>query len=88
MDVLQDDPVSLFSCEVHRLFGHDLLSLSQGDVVEVTVVSGEAHLLTEGLHVFQRVHSWGEDEEHRGLRARLLVRLGELYGFTLCVFAS
>ena len=88
MDVLQDDPVSLFSGEVHRLFGHDLLSLSQRDVVEVTVVAGEAHLLAEGLDVLERVHSRGEDEEHRGLRTRLLVRLRELDRFTLRVFAS
>ena len=62
--------------------------LSQGDVVEVTVVAGEAHLLAEGLDVLERVHARGEDEEHRGLRTRLLVRLGELHGLTLRVLAS
>ena len=39
------------------LFGYDLLPLYQGDVVEVTVVACEAHLIAEGLDVLERVHS-------------------------------
>ncbi len=46
--------------------------LSEGDVVELATVVGEAHLLTQSLHVLQWVHTRAEDEEHWGGRACLL----------------
>ena len=74
---LQDDPVALLGSQIHALLGHDLLALAQGHVVEVLHVEGEAQFLAQGLHVLQRVHAGGEDEEDGGGGVRLLVRVGK-----------
>lgn len=38
MSYLQDNPVALFSRQIHGSLSNDLLTLAQGDVVEVAFV--------------------------------------------------
>ena len=51
------------------VLSHNLLTLAQGNVVEVLLVRIVTKLLTKSLHILQRVNTWGQDEEHWGGRA-------------------
>ena len=69
--------MSLLGGQIHGLLSHYLLALPEGDVVEVPVVSREAHLLAESLDVFKGIHSGRQDEEDGCARPRLLKGLGK-----------
>uniref|UniRef100_A0A1I8JGD9 CCHC-type domain-containing protein n=1 Tax=Macrostomum lignano TaxID=282301 RepID=A0A1I8JGD9_9PLAT len=58
MDVLQNDPMSFLSCQVHSSFSDHLLTLTQADVVEILVIRVEADCATELLDVLQRLLVW------------------------------
>ena len=85
---LQYDPVSVLGSDVHGFLGHDLLTLTQRDVVEVVVVGRKAELLTELLDVLEWVDAWRQDEEDRSCRSGLLVRLGEFHAATFHVLGA
>lgn len=56
--------------------------------MEIFVIHGEAKFLSQGLHVFQRVHTRRQDEEDRGTRPALLIRLCKLNLAILHVFRA
>lgn len=46
--------------------------------MEVLVVKGKSEFLAQGLHVFEWIDAWGEDEEDWSPRPALLVGFGKL----------
>lgn len=55
-----------------------IVHLSKRDVMEVLVVKGKSEFLAQGLHVFEWIDAWGEDEEDWSPRPALLVGFGKL----------
>lgn len=43
---LKNDPMSLYCSHIQSVFGHNLLPLSQGHIMDFPIVYGEAKLLT------------------------------------------
>ena len=74
--------------QVQSILCHHLLTLPKGHIVEVLVVSSEAHLLAQSLHILQGVHTWGEHKEHRSARTCLFVRLLKWDAPLLCVLGA
>lgn len=55
-----------------------IVHLSKRHVMEVLVVKGKPEFLAQGLHVFEWIDAWGEDEEDWSPRPALLVGFGKL----------
>lgn len=65
--------MAFLGSNVQSIFGNDLLTLTQGDIVKVFVVDGESKFLPELFHVLEWVYPRTEDKENRCSRASLLV---------------
>ena len=77
MNILEDNPVTFFSGKFHSLFGDNFLTLTEGNVVEVSFVKGESDLFTNGFDVLKRIDTRRENEEASSSRAGLFVRSGK-----------
>jgi hypothetical protein len=74
MDVLEHDPVALLVSDLKLVEGDHILTLTQGDLMQV-LVGVDTVLPREALDVLDGVGSWREDEEDGGGGGRVCVGL-------------